>query len=651
MSPAITILARTAKIVLGVVILASPPMRNALVGLDPGVPALLLLVAAAWAVVARLRPKATRSSELHLLRLLRRWGWLFAILLFVSPLLAHWSQQPTSRVAAFSAQLGHIPWFDARDHYEGALRVLTTGEFGAFNERRPANACWLAVLLAVAGWKLQMALLLQAALVGVLVGLACRAIAVRFGLAPSLAFFAVVLGLGRDYLPTPNTETLGIALSSLGVAILVLSRARKDPRVFALGLAASSMALAARPGPQFLIPALIGLGLYTFRGRPIRTAILLVLAGALGSAHGGALNALYGSGEGSMTAYPAYTLYGLTRASNYLAARSELESELPADASEGEIARVLYRRAFDNIRNDPGSFGLGLWQNLRKAIGKVPPNVARAVSPRWLLVPAAVRVDPERDEMVADKRATYPVLALALLGLAMRLASPIGRRERGLWLAVSLGIVSSVPFVFGDAGFRGLAVAYPWIALAIAVGLARPHRIASTNTTLAVEKQVLVFAGGAIAALLVLTTIGPVALRPLAPAPDLQAHPGDQPVFMLEHAPAVVVANRRVDAAGRDVIRRYEMLRWLDWAGAEQLDLLRGEPLPLALISAYDYRENRLRVLVGSHRVLKSGSRSVSLELQPFDEDGLVQRIKSWSGERPYFRSGALPRPVDSDAN
>ena len=215
MSPAITILAPTAKIVLGVVILASPPMRNALVGLDPGMPALLLLVAAAWAVVARLRPKATRSSELHLLRLLRRWGWLFAILLFVSPLLAHWSQQPTSRVAAFSAQLGHIPWFDARDHYEGALRVVTTGEFGAFSERRPANACWLAVLLAVAGWKLQMALLLQAALVGVLVWLACRAIAVRFGLAPSVAFFAVVLGLGRDYLPTPNTETLGIALSSL----------------------------------------------------------------------------------------------------------------------------------------------------------------------------------------------------------------------------------------------------------------------------------------------------------------------------------------------------------------------------------------------------------------------------------------------------
>ena len=176
------------------------------------------------------------------------------------------------------------------------------------------------------------------------------------------------------------------------------------------------MALAARPGPQFLIPALIGLGLYTFRGRPIRTAILLVLAGALGSAHGGALNALYGSGEGSMT---AYTLYGLTRASNYLAARNELGSEVPAEASEGEIARVLYRRAFDNIRNDPGSLALGLWQNLRKAIGKVPPNVARAVSPRWLLVPAAVRVDPERSEMVANKRATYPVLALALLGLAL----------------------------------------------------------------------------------------------------------------------------------------------------------------------------------------------------------------------------------------
>ena len=397
-------LARTTKLVLGALLLASPPMRNALVGLDPGLPALLLLVAFGFAIASRLTPEASRRSELHLLRHLREWGWLLAILLFVSPLLAHWSQQPTSRVAAFSAQLGNVPWFDAHHHYEGALRVLATGEFGAFNERRPANASWLAVLLAVARWKLEMALLLQAALAGVLVWLASRAIALGFGLAPSLAFFSVVLGLGRAYLPTPNTETLGIALSSLGVGILVLSRGRSDPRIFALGIAASSLALAVRPGPQFLIPALIGLGLYEFRAQPRRIAILLVLAGVLGSAHGGVLNALYGSGEGSMTAYPAYTLYGLTRASNYTAVRHEIEPELLANASEEEIARVLYSRAFDNMKSDPASLALGLWQNMRKAIGKVPPSVARALSPRWLFVPTAMRVDPGAEEMAADKR-------------------------------------------------------------------------------------------------------------------------------------------------------------------------------------------------------------------------------------------------------
>ena len=401
-------LARTTKLVLGALLLASPPMRNALVGLDPGLPALLLLVAFGFAIASRLTPEASRRSELHLLRHLREWGWLLAILLFVSPLLAHWSQQPTSRVAAFSAQLGNVPWFDAHHHYEGALRVLATGEFGAFNERRPANASWLAVLLAVARWKLEMALLLQAALAGVLVWLASRAIALRFGLAPSLAFFSVVLGLGRAYLPTPNTETLGIALSSLGVGILVLSRGRSDPRIFALGIAASSLALAVRPGPQFLIPALIGLGLYEFRAQPRRIAILLVLAGVLGSAHGGVLNALYGSGEGSMTAYPAYTLYGLTRASNYTAVRHEIEPELLANASEEEIARVLYSRAFDNMKSDPASLALGLWQNMRKAIGKVPPSVARALSPRWLFVPTAMRVDPGAEEMAADKRWDLP---------------------------------------------------------------------------------------------------------------------------------------------------------------------------------------------------------------------------------------------------
>ena len=55
---------------------------------------------------------------------------------------------------ALAALLGYVPWSDARGHFEGGLRLLSDGAFGSFSERRPLNAAWLSVQLALSGGRL-----------------------------------------------------------------------------------------------------------------------------------------------------------------------------------------------------------------------------------------------------------------------------------------------------------------------------------------------------------------------------------------------------------------------------------------------------------------------------------------------------------------
>src|SRR5262245_64401125 len=128
------------------------------------------------------------------------------------PLLACRAKRPPSRIAAFSALLGWIPWGDAHGHYEGGTRVLAEGSFGGFSERRPLTAAWLALRLGTTGNSLPVALAVQAALVGLSAWLAARAVGRRFGLAAALATFAVVLGRSRYSRATAVTETFRLGL-------------------------------------------------------------------------------------------------------------------------------------------------------------------------------------------------------------------------------------------------------------------------------------------------------------------------------------------------------------------------------------------------------------------------------------------------------
>ena len=306
----LTIAAGSAAIV---AVALSPPLREALIAVEPllaTVRFFAALIGAGLAWHARRRKgerRGWRRSEALVGRFLDRWGWALAILAMLAPLWSHWALRPPGGTTALAALLGYLPWSDALGHFEGGVRLLCDGAFGPYSERRPLNAAWLAVRLAAGGGSLPVALVSQAAILGLVAYVLCRVVGLRFGLWPALAVFALVQGLARDGIPTAATEPLGITLACAALTLLLARRTTSRLGWMALGLFALDVALNARPGPQLLLLAVLLWGVWLFRKQWLRAAIALLAVCTLSAAATHALNKLYGAGQSYFWRYPANT--------------------------------------------------------------------------------------------------------------------------------------------------------------------------------------------------------------------------------------------------------------------------------------------------------------------------------------------------------
>jgi hypothetical protein len=617
-----------------------PPLREALVALEPLAAPVLFVAALAFAANGLVRPSRwRRRAELRCARWLGRWGWAAAMLLFLCPVWAHWSLRPPGAAAAFGALFGHVPWSDMNQHYEGALRLLDDGRFGPFSERRPIGAALLAVRLALSGGSLRAALLVNAALCGVCAFLLARTVALRRGLWAGLGTFAIVLGLARDFLPTTATEPLGIALACLALAILLAPIARRSLLWAALGLLALDTSLRARPGAQLLVPALMLWVLWLFRRRGAAALGAVAAVALAGSLSTSALNALYGSGQATFTTYPAYTLYGLSRYSNWTQARADFGDALDRMGGEKQVAAFLYDRTLENVRRSPGVFLRALRRNLTRFAGKLPGNLARAVTLRGLV--EGNLEPPTGEDYARDVRLGAPLLivgALAWLAYLWR-AAPV---DRFFWLAATLGLLASVPLVYGDAGFRGLAPAYPFMAVALAIGFSRRDRPPPEPRW---QQRLVVAPAVVLVALVALAVAGPALARTTAPRPSAavlaRAEPGAL-VLLPERATAVVVSSLRRDPFARVArIERREFLRLLEWAALEAPHRapLEAARTPFAVVSAYDYAARKQALLLAPVEMLREPSVYVVAQSQPV-EGSAFATVTSW---RPWDAAGALP--------
>jgi len=161
---------------------------------------------------------------------------------------------------------GLLPFSDAASYYNDALRVTEGFRFSAFSARRPLFPALLTVLLALTGGNLVVSLAILGALIGLACFLAAREMQRSIGIWPALLFFFVLFLFYRRFAGATMTENLGLPLGILSFVILWASAQKKKLLHTALGLLLLTLALNARAGTFFILPALAIWSGFAFRG-------------------------------------------------------------------------------------------------------------------------------------------------------------------------------------------------------------------------------------------------------------------------------------------------------------------------------------------------------------------------------------------------
>jgi hypothetical protein len=370
--------------------------------------------------------------------------------LFALPLAALWQHFGIH----YNAIGGLLPFSDASGYYYDARRLLDGHPLG-WSARRPLFVGLLSTLLALTGGNLQLSL---AAFVAVN-AVACFLLAgeLRASHGPAAAAVATIVlflfyriegGAG-----TALTENLGFAMGTVAFAVLWRGFRETDARRVCIGVGLLTVALMARAGAFFVLPALVLAGAWAFRGdrRWLRVGLGASAAVVVAAGLTVGVGRVLADPAGAQTAFSnfSYSLYGLVVGGK---GWGQVVRDHPG-AREGP---EIYALAFQAFRAHPMGLVAGSVKMWGMYFQPSEPYHAFAFV---------------HDATYSRQFQIFCYLSSALgLGLALR-------RHRQPWsallLAATLGLLGSIPFVPPiDAGLRAYAATAPILAILVGVGAA-----------------------------------------------------------------------------------------------------------------------------------------------------------------------------------
>ncbi len=209
---------------------------------------------------------------------------------------------------------GLLPFSDAASYYSDALRVVEGFRFSAFSARRPLFPALLTVLLAITGQNLVISIAILGALIAIICYLAAREIQRSLGTIPAVVFLFVLFLFYRRIAGTTMTENLGLPLGVAAFTILWGVAQKKNLWQIAIGLLLLTLALNARAGTFFILPALLLWCGFALRGKrrfSFSAFGLCTLAVAMGFGLNMLVFKLVADPGGMVFSNFSYTLYGV----------------------------------------------------------------------------------------------------------------------------------------------------------------------------------------------------------------------------------------------------------------------------------------------------------------------------------------------------
>jgi hypothetical protein len=269
----------------------------------------------------------------------------------------------------YSALNGVIPYSDANGYLAGGQYFREMGYFDYWNMRRPLNALFFAFRLNITGGNFWYVMGIQVGLCAVALTLYLKVLHDHLrGLAPFFALVFVII-YANDFLHTTLSETLGLTLGLFSFVLLWNGYHDRNRFIFCLGTAALTIALSARAGPNFIIPALFLLVyLQPFSSSQWKDLLWCVISFGIPFVLMMKLSSLFGNPnmEGAAYANFSHTLFGLVSGGKTWthAYNDSYVSALLADKTEAEAAQILYQESWRAFKSNPFHIFVGMGKNL-----------------------------------------------------------------------------------------------------------------------------------------------------------------------------------------------------------------------------------------------------------------------------------------------
>ena len=447
-------------------------------------------------------------------------SFVLTLILFALPVSGLWN----SGISEPMTVGGLLPWSDASSYYWDAERVLLGERFSFNSSRRPLFAAVLSAVLGLTGHNLQIALAIFAALTAISCFFLIREIQRSYGIFAGVVVLVLLLMFYRRFSGTVMTENLGFPLGALGFAVLWRGARHKRISFSLLGIALLSLALNARAGAFFILPAIAIWGTICFRGKA-KFSLRFLMGSIVAILSGFILNSVFlkilGSPDGIVFSNFSHTLYGLVLG-------GKTWTQILAD-HPGAQEKDFYALVFEAFRQNPFGIVVG---SLKAWIQYFIPNWSGAFG--FLTISSSVNLT-NRFIVFLIRTALYVFSFLAFLGCYYRRGKP----ENALMIVLSVGILLSVPFVppWDADSMRVYAATIPISVTLPVIGMTFLFARMGWNFWLNFSKDspgdrlLLLFS----TSLILFIALAPIATKAISrpvPLPDLICKNGLEPIYL-----------------------------------------------------------------------------------------------------------------------
>ena len=374
-----------------------------------------------------------------------------------------WSGLPREGDFGAASIAGLVPFSDAGGYFASAHDYFTDGFFSSFALRRPLAAAGRTVLLALGNFSYANMLLVQTLLLAIATWFGARAITRWRGLWAGLTYFCLTFLILRSFLPTTLTEPIGFFWALFAVPFVVGGLRNGSWSLALLGFAFTNVALMTRMGAMFVTPMMSLWMLWRFGTTWLRTlgiaaAMIAILVAVIAANF--AIEGLYGRDHSMTGDNFSYTICGLSIGGDWAECPKKYSAELKElPPGEKVLTTFLYRKALENIRDDPVPFLKRLVLGGAAFMHSLPDTMIKGylyvTPPAWFSI-----------------RLFYLFSAFGVIYVILMRSE---KAEWEFWALFLLGVIVSAAVVYFDDGRRVLAVAYPLLCTLVAIGFMTPR--------------------------------------------------------------------------------------------------------------------------------------------------------------------------------